>query len=118
MAEQFARWSDIDIHYRGEVRTSGGQGFAAMSRKELLRILQDRCAELGVTIHFRTPAPDVEQLRATHDLVLAADGINSAVRDRFDEVFRPSLDARHNKRTPRTSPSAREPSWRWKMPWL
>lgn len=97
MSEQFARWSDIDIHYRGELRTSGGQGFAAMSRKELLRILQQRCLELGVTIHFRTLAPDVEQLAATHDLVLAADGINSAVRERYAEVFEPSLEPRHNK---------------------
>src|SRR5579872_3132650 len=36
MSEQFARWSDIDVHYRGEVRTCGGQGFAAMGRKQLL----------------------------------------------------------------------------------
>ncbi|WP_433566652.1 bifunctional salicylyl-CoA 5-hydroxylase/oxidoreductase [Nocardia sp. CA-151230] len=97
MSEQFARWSDIDIHYRGEVRTSGGQGFAAMSRKELLRILQRRCADLGVTIHFRTLAPDVEELSATHDLVLAADGLNSVVRTRFADVFGPDLDRRHNK---------------------
>ncbi|MBF6263604.1 bifunctional salicylyl-CoA 5-hydroxylase/oxidoreductase [Nocardia farcinica] len=97
MSEQFARWSDIDIHYRGQVRTSGGQGFAAMSRKELLRLLQRRCTDLGVTIHFRTPAPDVEDLAATHDLVLASDGINSAVRSTFADVFEPSLDPRHNK---------------------
>lgn len=97
MSEQFARWSDIDIHYRGQVRTSGGQGFAAMSRKELLRLLQRRCADLGVTVHFRTPAPDVEELARTHDLVLASDGINSAVRTRYAEVFEPSLDPRRNK---------------------
>ncbi|MEG8184012.1 bifunctional salicylyl-CoA 5-hydroxylase/oxidoreductase [Nocardia terpenica] len=97
MSDRFARWSDIDIHYRGEVRTSGGQGFAAMSRKELLHILQQRCLDLGVTIHFRTPAPDVDHLAATHDLVLAADGLNSAVRARHAEVFHPSLDRRRNK---------------------
>ncbi|MEU7632168.1 bifunctional salicylyl-CoA 5-hydroxylase/oxidoreductase [Nocardia sp. NPDC049220] len=97
MADQFARWSDIDIHFRGAVRTSGGQGFAAMSRKELLHILQRRCADLGVTIHFSTAAPDVEDLAATHDLVLAADGINSAVRSRFSEIFGPNLDPRPNK---------------------
>ena len=37
----------------------GGHGFAAMSRKRLLAILQARCAELGVRILFRTEAPDV-----------------------------------------------------------
>ncbi|MBT0567568.1 bifunctional salicylyl-CoA 5-hydroxylase/oxidoreductase [Williamsia sp. CHRR-6] len=97
MAAQFARWEDIDIHYRDTVLTSGGQGFAAMSRKELLRILQERCAQLGVQLHFCTEAPPVEQLRATHDLVLAADGVNSAIRRQHADEFGPSLDVRHNK---------------------
>ena len=30
---EFARWDDIDVHFRGEVVTSGGHGFAAMSRR-------------------------------------------------------------------------------------
>ncbi len=97
MADRFARWTDIDIHFRGERHTVGGQGFAAMSRKELLSLLQARCTELGVDVRFSTVAPDVEELRTTHDLVLAADGVNSAVRQRYAEVFRPSLDRRHNK---------------------
>ena len=57
MAEHFARWDDIDVHYRGTVTTVGGQGFAAMSRKTLLQLLQERCAELGVQVLFRTEAP-------------------------------------------------------------
>ena len=36
--------------------------FAAMSRKRLLEILQQRCRDLGVTLHFLTEAPDVEEL--------------------------------------------------------
>src|SRR4029077_5202012 len=47
MEREFARWADSDGHYRGPVTPSGGHGFAAMSRHRLLRILQDRCAELG-----------------------------------------------------------------------
>ena len=27
MASQFARWTDIDVHVKGEVHTVGGQGF-------------------------------------------------------------------------------------------
>ena len=38
MEREFARWDDIDVHYRGEVITSGGHGFAAMSRRRLLGI--------------------------------------------------------------------------------
>lgn len=97
MAQGFARWTDIDVHARGEVRTVGGQGFAAMSRKELLRLLQERCRDLGVTVHFETRAPDVDELARTHDLVLASDGLHSGVRARYAETFRPDLDARRNR---------------------
>ena len=58
MEREFARWDDIDVHYQGQVITSGGHGFAALSRRRLLEILQQRCAELGVTVHFRAEAPD------------------------------------------------------------
>src|SRR5919198_522656 len=47
MTAEFARWDEIDIHYRGEVVTSGGHGFAAMSRRRLLQILRQRCEQLG-----------------------------------------------------------------------
>ena len=97
MSERFARWTDIDIHFKGAQHTVGGQGFAAMSRKELLELLQRRCAELGVDLRFSTLAPDVEELSRDYDLVLAADGLNSAVRSRYADVFRPSLDVRKSK---------------------
>ena len=97
MAERFARWDDIDVHFRGTLTTVGGQGFAAMRRKELLRILQERCTELGVRIDFRTEAPDVDALARSHDLVIAADGANSAVRTKHADVFGPTVDLRRNK---------------------
>jgi anthraniloyl-CoA monooxygenase len=97
MAEQFARWDDIDIHYRGTVTTVGGQGFAAMSRKTLLQLLQERCAELGVQVAFRSQAPDVDTLSLEYDLVIASDGANSAVRTKYADVFRPSLEVGRNK---------------------
>ena len=97
MEREFARWDDIDVHVAGQVFTSGGHGFAALSRKRLLQILQARCRELGVTMHFRTDAPDVDQLAAEYDLVLAADGLNSAVRQRYAQTLRPTLDVRRCK---------------------
>ena len=97
MARRFARWTDIDIHYRGERHTVGGQGFAAMGRKDLLHLLQDRCRELGVELRFSTLAPDLAELRASHDLVVGADGVNSQTRAAYADVFRPSLDRRSNK---------------------
>ena len=97
MQQEFAVWDDIDVHFKGEVVTSGGHGFAAMSRRRLLEILQDRCRELGVTLHFRTDAPDVDELARTHDLVVACDGLGSGVRARYADSFRPTLEARDCK---------------------
>jgi anthraniloyl-CoA monooxygenase len=94
MRREFARWDDIDVHFRGTTFTSGGHGFAAMSRKRLLAILQGRCAELGVRILFRTEAPDAAALAAEADLVIAADGMNSATRARFAGTFAPDLERR------------------------
>ncbi|MDQ4213591.1 bifunctional salicylyl-CoA 5-hydroxylase/oxidoreductase [Microbacterium capsulatum] len=97
MGEQFARWTDIDILFGGETHTVGGQGFAAMGRKELLQLLQQRCIELGVEIRFRAMAPDAAELMREYDLVLAADGINSQVRGAHAEHFGPDLDQRVSK---------------------
>ncbi|MEJ1114373.1 bifunctional salicylyl-CoA 5-hydroxylase/oxidoreductase [Paenarthrobacter sp. CCNWLY172] len=97
MSRRFARWSDIDIHFRDQMITVGGQGFAAMSRKELLELLQRRCIELNVDVRFSTLAPAVEELEANYDLVLAADGINSQIRAKYADSFKPNLDLRTNK---------------------
>jgi anthraniloyl-CoA monooxygenase len=97
MESRFARWTDIDIEFNGRPFTVGGQGFAAMSRKELLQLLQERAAELGVTVHYRTMAPNVDELRSAYDVVVAADGLNSTVRTKYADVFGPTLDHRRNK---------------------
>jgi len=80
MGDVFAYWDDVDVEIRGERFSIGGNGFAAMSRKDLLKVLQRRAVDKGVTIHFSTDAPPVEELMAEHDLVVASDGINSAIR--------------------------------------
>jgi anthraniloyl-CoA monooxygenase len=97
IVSSFARWSDIDIHYRGTVRCSGGHGFSALGRKQLLEILQHRATGLGAELHFLTEAPTSDELAATHDLVIAADGVNSATRHAGVEVFRPDVDRRRCK---------------------
>ncbi|QUQ62520.1 oxidoreductase [Kutzneria sp. CA-103260] len=94
MEAEFARWSDIDIHYRGRVETSGGHGFAAISRMRLLQIMQQRCLDLGVDVRFQSVAPTAAELSAEYDLVVAADGVNSLTRTAFADVFQPSLDPR------------------------
>ncbi|MBF4161425.1 bifunctional salicylyl-CoA 5-hydroxylase/oxidoreductase [Nocardioides acrostichi] len=97
MEQRFARWTDIDVDFDGTPFTIGGQGFAAMARKELLAIMQQRVAELGVTVHYCTEAPDPDTLRAEFDLVVAADGVNSVIRTAYADSFGPDLDRRPNK---------------------
>jgi anthraniloyl-CoA monooxygenase len=94
IAERFTRWTDIDIHYRGGVTTSGGHGFSAIGRRELLRILQERAAGLGADLRFGGEAPPVSEL-GWADLVVAADGASSAVRGALAREFGPTLDRRH-----------------------
>src|SRR5216117_96520 len=96
ITRNFAHWDDIDIHYRGEVLTSTGHGFSGLSRQLLLDILQRRCAELGVRLRWETEVGDLGAW-ADADLVLAADGVNSVVRSRYAEHFRPHVDWRPNQ---------------------
>ncbi|MFE4177433.1 FAD-dependent monooxygenase [Streptomyces sp. NPDC056909] len=88
---EFVRWDSIDIVHRGRTLTSGGHGFAALGRHRLLAILRERCASLGVRLRFRTEAPPAAELAATHDLVIAADGINSLTRDTHAAAFGPRI---------------------------
>lgn len=97
IAASFARWSDIDIHYRGTVERSGGHGFSALSRVRLLNILQQRAGEVGATLNFSTEAPPLDQLRANYDLVIAADGVNSACREAFPDTFATNREGRFSK---------------------
>ena len=94
MSSRFARWSDIDVRFGGRTLTSGGHGFAALGRRQMLGILQDRCMDLGVDVRYRTQAPPVEELSETYDLVVAADGVRSATRARYADTFGPDLDER------------------------
>ncbi|MBO0701670.1 MAG: FAD-dependent monooxygenase, partial [Candidatus Dormibacteraeota bacterium] len=92
MEREFARWDDIDVHYRGRVVTSGGHGFSALSRHRLLGILRERAAALGIPVRYRTPAPPLEALR-DRDLVVAADGVQSATRQAGAAAFGPTVEA-------------------------
>ncbi|MFD9907649.1 bifunctional salicylyl-CoA 5-hydroxylase/oxidoreductase [Streptomyces sp. NPDC059063] len=91
LCEEFVRWDDVDIVHRGTRHTSGGHGFAALGRRRLLAILHERCRTLGVDLRFRTQAPPAAELAATHDLVIAADGVHSLTREAHAEVFRPTV---------------------------
>ena len=96
MARRSAHWDDIEIHYRGQVLTSTGHGFAGLSRRVMLEILAGRARDLGVRIEIGAEVTDPTPWLGA-DLVLAADGANSVVRDRYRDAFRPAVDWRPNR---------------------
>lgn len=92
-----AHWDDIHTFFGGERLVSTGHGFSGLSRQRLLTILQDRAQELGIEVRFESEVTDFEAIRRSSDLVVAADGVNSAVRSRYEGEFRPQLDWRPNR---------------------
>jgi len=88
--QAFNHWDDIDVHFKGRTITSGGHGFCGIGRKRLLNILQARCEELGVELIFETEARNDEDYDA--DLIIASDGINSFIRNKYAAVFKPDIE--------------------------
>ena len=95
--DEFAHWDDIDVHFRDECIRSSGHGFIGIGRKRLLAILQDRARELGVSLHFEQEASPRLEDYPEHDLVIAADGANSRIRERYEPHFGVDIQARPNK---------------------
>lgn len=99
ITENFAYWDDIEIHFKGTVHRIGGNGFCGCARTTLLRLLYDRAKSLGVKFRFQTEIePDLSAL-AGADLILAADGVNSRIREANRAHFGTEIDHRPNKFT-------------------
>ncbi len=96
IGEAFNHWDDIEVFYKGGRVRSGGHGFCGIGRKKLLNILQDRCLALGVNLVFETDVTDDQALAAQYnaDLVIASDGLNSRIRTRYADTFKPDIDTR------------------------
>src|SRR5580704_2050958 len=97
ITEQFAYWDDIAVHFRGTVHRVGGNGFCGCSRRTLLRLLHERARTFGIELKFETEVTDLGAMLRDADLVVAADGINSRVRETFAEQFQPEIDLSPNK---------------------
>ena len=97
IGDEFAHWDDIDVHIAGETIRSSGHGFIGIGRKRLLNILQERARELGVRLHFESEASSDLDDWTGYDLVIAADGANSRIRDRYEEHFGVDIQVRRNK---------------------
>jgi anthraniloyl-CoA monooxygenase len=96
ITDTFAKWNAIDVRYRGETIRSRGHAFSGIARKDLLRILQERCRQLGVRLEFHREVADLSPFD-DDDLVVAADGVNSLARRLLEPRFEPSLDLHSTK---------------------
>jgi len=90
--DAFNHWDDIEIHFGGRQIRSSGHGFCGIGRKRLLNILQARCEALGVKLVFESQATDDDIGDA--DLIIAADGLNSATRQKYAATYQPDVDMR------------------------
>jgi len=84
-------WDKIEVRLKGETFSCGGNGMAAIARKELLRILYERAAEVGVDLRFETAIANLGQL-ADFDLIVGSDGANSLLRNQMINFFSPSIE--------------------------
>jgi len=99
ITDNFAYWDDIEIHFKGSVHRIGGNGFCGCARTTLLRLLLERAQALGVEFKFQTEVdPDLAAL-AGYDLIVAADGANSRIREANATHFGTEIDFRPNKFT-------------------
>ena len=92
----FNHWDDIELHFKGEVIRSGGHGFEGIGRKNLLNILQARCEQLGVKLVFEADVTSDAEFPDA-DLVVACDGINSRIREKYADVSKPDVVVRPNR---------------------
>ena len=93
---KFAYWDDIIIARDGESVNIAGNGFCGCSRKTLLQLLQQRCLEEGVNLHFEQNVDDLSQF-ADSDIILATDGIGSAIRTQYQKEFGTKIELKKNR---------------------
>lgn len=93
---KFAYWDDIIIARDGESVNIAGNGFCGCSRKTLLQLLQQRCLEEGVNLHFEQNVDDLSQF-ADSDIILATDGIGSAIRTQYQHEFGSKVELKKNR---------------------
>ncbi|CAM3618061.1 Benzoate-CoA ligase [Flavobacterium saliperosum S13] len=93
---KFAYWDDIVVARDGENVSIAGNGFCGCSRKTLLQLLQQRCIEEGVNLHFEQNIDDISQYKDA-DIILAADGIASGIRTANEKAFGTKIELKKNR---------------------
>jgi benzoate-CoA ligase family protein len=89
-------WPMQRIVHRDQAVDIDGNGFAAIGRLRLLQLLQAECEAAGVAIEFGRSIGSRAEL-GDADLIVAADGLNSALRRELAPQFGPRIDWLRNK---------------------
>jgi anthraniloyl-CoA monooxygenase len=89
-------WDHISVRLKGELLTCGGNGMAAITRKELLLLLTERAVEAGVDIRWQHDVRSLHEV-IDADLVVASDGANSRIRTERSAGFEPQIDTARAK---------------------
>ncbi|CAM5306501.1 FAD-dependent monooxygenase [Streptomyces coeruleorubidus] len=84
-------WDDIEVRVHGTRERVGGMGMAAVVRKTLLSLLQERARAEGVQMRFQHEVRDPAELDE-FDLVVVCDGANSRFRTLFADDFGPTAE--------------------------
>jgi 2-polyprenyl-6-methoxyphenol hydroxylase-like FAD-dependent oxidoreductase len=95
LAPRMESWKNITINLRGENVAIDGVGFSSIGRLDLLTILQQRVASVGVTPRYDTLLETTDQLTG-YDLIVGADGLNSLARRSFEQEFGASVSHSSN----------------------
>ncbi len=88
--EHGRHWDAIEVRLKGERIRCGGNGMAAIVRRTLLGLLQERARELGTDLRFSAEVTlaDLDG----YDLVVAADGTGSQIRTALEPAFGSTVD--------------------------
>ena len=91
ITDAFAKWDPIDIYHGDSYVRCGGHTFSGLMRSDLKDILRERCADLGVTMHWEHEVEDPTALAEEADLLIGADGLNSPTREAYRDAFQPRV---------------------------
>ncbi len=96
IAPHMETWRNMTLDLKGEQVVLDGVGFSAIGRLKLLQLLQQRARSVGVELTFGKLVESLAEVGET-DLVVGADGLNSAVRRACEGDFKTSLSYADNK---------------------
>ncbi len=87
---EFAHWDDIEVHHpRRDVNRSSGHGFIGIGRKRAARHPRRTARASWASSSTSRPSASADLADwADYDLVIAADGVNSRIRDALCRPFR------------------------------